>query len=145
MSEKRYVVPDGMLEAFWAEFSGGLRGVESHRRAVDGLEAALRWLAENPIVPDHAQAIHLCETFEDKGGSRKADYCDSIRHVAVEWQRRCFLEPAPELSVVPHIEDLVTQAYDRIAKITIGEALDQWPERIRFVAVEAYKRGKESR
>jgi len=62
-------------------------------------------LKENPIVPTHDQAICLCETFEDKGGSRKPDYCDSIRSVAVEWQRRMFHTPEPE--VPEEIADLV--------------------------------------
>lgn len=36
-------VPQEMLEIFWAEYSGGVRGPESERRIKDGLRAVLAW------------------------------------------------------------------------------------------------------
>ena len=49
--EKRYVVPDGMLKAIHAAMITVIPGgtQPDYERAMG--EAAIRWLAENPIVP----------------------------------------------------------------------------------------------
>ena len=86
----------------------------------DRVEAALEWISENPIVPNHEQAIALCQTFEDKGGSRKPDYCDSIRQVAVEWQKRMFLSPEED---DPDPEKTrYREALEKLAKLGNGDA-----------------------
>ena len=59
MSAGKIKVPDGLLKAFLGE-----RDYESYRESngahfagdKEQLEAALRWLSENPIVPTDAQA-----------------------------------------------------------------------------------------
>ena len=105
----KIVVPEGMLEAALdgvEELAGvGVFGMVGIRTA---LEAALCWLAENPVVPGHIQTIGLCQVYE----SRSGDYCQSIRDVATEWQRRMFLAPdlPPDplvMYVMRHFEDVV--------------------------------------
>lgn len=79
-------VPEGMLEAaFKAPYSedvgdGDVRSI---------LEAALRWLMENPIVPTDEQRAELgrLAPYEDPGNGKIHSW------VAVEWQRRMFLAP----------------------------------------------------
>jgi hypothetical protein len=92
--EKRYVVPLGMIEAA-QKFSY----IEDHERrqnyAVPNLQmtailhAAVKWLSENPIVPDKDTANRLIQ-------------CHGIHSQAdafAEWQRRMFLAPSPEPEV----------------------------------------------
>jgi hypothetical protein len=79
MSEKRYVVPDGMRAAY--KEAGGF---------LAGLEAAMRWLAENPIVPTEEQI--LLDAVPSLGSARR-----DIQHHIAAWQRRMFLSPEPEI------------------------------------------------
>ena len=107
-SEKKIVVPEGMLRAAWhAQLpadnptfewdEGDEMNRKFYRRIV---EAALRWLIENPIVPTHEQIDNM--QFDST----------QLRHVmhhiievaATEWQRRMFLAPEPE---VPTFKELL--------------------------------------
>jgi len=57
------------------------------------LEAALLWLSENPIVPTDEQSLAVV-------GLKRAfpfDAHEWVRWGAVEWQRRMFLAPEPEV------------------------------------------------
>ena len=101
-------------------------------------EAFAKALAEHPVIPTHEQAIALCEVFEDKGGSRKPDYCDSIRAVAIEFQRCMFVAPEPE--VPEGIKDMLLDARSPDSEHCFFKP-SVYNERI----TEAYRRGKESR
>jgi hypothetical protein len=91
MSEKKIVVPEGMLEA--ALDGLGIEIIKARRQYVkDTLEAALHWLSENPIVPTEKQIADLAKTmpYEDSGNG------NVLAVAVVEWQRRMFLAPEPE-------------------------------------------------
>jgi len=101
MSEKRYMVPEGMLKAAVA---GLIHCWDRIPKSTDysskqvqlstaACEAALRWLSENPIVPTDDQRAELSRLvpYEDSGNGK-------ILSVAcVEFQRRMFLAPEPEV------------------------------------------------
>ncbi len=97
MSDKRYVVPDGMAKAaleFYLNMPGKVPLTPTGERDLRLLlEAALRWLAENPVVPTDAQCGILRAVYERTGPS----FDDAIQVVAVEWQRIMFLAPEPVL------------------------------------------------
>jgi hypothetical protein len=84
MSERKYIVPEGMLRAFerrWTSLPQQPESFEQQRYA--SLLAALRWLSENPIVPTRAQVDQMV--------------ADGT-WMAVEWQRRMFLaDPEPKM------------------------------------------------
>ena len=85
MNSGKIIVPKGMLKAAGAA-SGG---VDPHGYYLVGpLEAALRWLSENPIVPtlDQIESMRRLSSYTDK------PLC-TYQDVAVEWQRRMFLAP----------------------------------------------------
>jgi hypothetical protein len=87
MSNK-IVVPEEMLKAV-ADGIGV--GVEPCRRI---LEAALRWLLENPIVPSNEQRYELTVN------ARNLDVPSTQRfqNMIAEWQSRMFLAPEQEIS-----------------------------------------------
>jgi len=100
MSDK-IVVPGGMLDAA-LEVARERRGyphlasLETARLKANvqaELEAALRWIAKNPIGPTNEQAKELWRTSTagETNEARRASLA------AVEWQRRMFLAPEPEV------------------------------------------------
>lgn len=92
MSEKKYVVPEGMLKA-------ATSGIDAARHASteqvywvkQGLLAAVQWLSEWPSVPDDYQIGEILKAKDQF----PFDAADWIRWGAVEWQRRMFLAPEP--------------------------------------------------
>lgn len=95
--EKKVKVPEGMLK----EAEGAIEKLIPvvYRSAAEpyakiGLEAALIWLSENPIVPTYRQFDEL-ERIYDKP---ETEHKEAITAVLVEWQRRMFLAPEiPEI------------------------------------------------
>ena len=86
MSEKKIVVPEGMLEAGRSAYSAYVTAGEGARRI---LEAALRWLSENPIVPTEEQISSMI--------GNAPFHRLSVLDGAVEWQRRMFVASEPEV------------------------------------------------
>lgn len=91
MMEKKIVVPEGMLKAAcraWPNGSFDYVDDDSYglfTRPV--LEAALRWLAENPIVPTDEQMGDMPDSvLTNRGGWLGIE-------LIVEWQKRMFLAP----------------------------------------------------
>lgn len=79
MSEKRYVVPEGMLKAVKEA-----QGISAYpTQAV--LEAAIRWQSENPVVPTVKQAQEVWDDCS-RGACFRSD-------CLTEWQRRMYLAP----------------------------------------------------
>lgn len=131
MTEKKIVVPEGMLKsAIEASLQRDpITGIPVLSRGfnatiISAIEAALLWIAEHPIVPNHTQTIYLCKSYEGAG----SDYCQSIRDVACSWQEIMFFAPEPEvpkemkdLLVNPvvgmvngmHINDRILEAFRR--------------------------------
>jgi hypothetical protein len=120
MSKKKIVVPGGMLKAAMGE----THRPDGNDAFVCGiLEAALRWLAENPIVPS------------DEDIESMREEAALARHFAVEWQRRMFLAPEPE--VLEEIKDLLWD------EALADDAGPRW--KINEGVIEAYRRGQEQR
>ena len=81
----KIIVPEGMLKAFAETKGEGLPAWDRHRRK---LEAALRWLSENPIVPSESEACRLAmENNSDLGSA------EEVIGYITGWQRRMFLGP----------------------------------------------------
>ena len=100
--EKKYVVPDGMLETAIEDCMDlPIHGPDGIGAAMceRALEAAVRWLAENPIEPTKEQWSKLW-TDTRSGGLHGGNY-----KMLSEWQRRMFLAPEPE--VPQGIDDLL--------------------------------------
>ena len=106
MSEKKIVVPEGMIRAVedrcgdLCKYGGKSQSVRFVSQTA--VEAALRWLSENPILPTAEQ---LYSTI----GKLPVAMCDIVwterdRALIAEWQRRMFLAPEPE--VPEEIKDL---------------------------------------
>jgi hypothetical protein len=128
MSEKKIVVPKGMLKA------AGLStdGIDPEGYFIyTAIEAALRWLSENPIVPSDEQVGEmLAAKSQFYGHFVPADW---IRWGATDWQRRMFLALEPE---VPGLDDVLESfiAYMRVG----GPNLDEVEAKL-----EAYRRGQQ--
>ena len=103
--EKRYQVPEGMLQAAVdsvARQQGMNDATRMHYKTV--LEAALRWLSENPIVPTTKQAVEMiCKlALTDPDQLPKINQYQTQELVS-EWQRQMFL--APEIS--PFVQSVI--------------------------------------
>jgi hypothetical protein len=125
--EKKIVVPEGMLRATWNameehmqthNFVGCVPG--SMCSLTVGIEAALLWWSENPIVPTLEQAAELWRV---TNGTLKDTWPVSI---AVEWQRRMFLAPEPKMP----------DAVKQLLKESCGSGMS-----VEALIVEAYNRG----
>lgn len=129
MDEKKYAVPAGMLDAF--------RKAETHHGRVWDAEvleamltAALRWLAENPIVPTPEQMNKL--RFDTCDNDMTTTFNQRSINLATAWQRRMFLAPEPEIPEA--VKDLLWKSEDD------GKNYDPAPGHNRDV-IEAYRRG----
>jgi len=140
MSKKRYIVPDGMYraadEAITKARGSSPHIMGGHARDV-ALEAAVRWLAENPIVPTVEQSKSLIEYQSGFGfshdktipevrtvtmhGSTMRDYAMLI---AVEWQRRMFLSPEPQDNSAAFISKLQGYTFTPEEAAKIKHAID---------------------
>jgi len=138
--EKKIVVPSGMVDAAYGKAiedeDGKVRyspvdAVKSHERlGVERiLEAALRWLSENPIEPTQKQSRKL---YADVPQGLLVDEVPSW--YAIVWQRRMFL--APESEVPEEIKDLLW---------SIGGTWMQTDKKHNNEVAEAYRRGKEAK
>lgn len=91
MSEKRYLVPEGMLRAAGYAF---MRCLADGKYLNAALEAALRWQSENPIVPTNGQ-LWACEMAVSGQGKGPFEGCSAV---IAEWQRRMYLAPGSGVS-----------------------------------------------
>lgn len=111
MSEKKIVVPDGMLNAANERLDIWSGGPNSRVYCVEDranvarvtLEAALLWLSEHPIVPTPDQMESMAQSLNSPW---------SICYIPfiAEWQRRMFLAPEPSIDplvmyIMRHFED----------------------------------------
>lgn len=144
MTEQKYRVPKGMLEAV----EKSLRANNAYLQ--DGLtrdvedivlpllvKAALRWLSQNPIVPTESQEKEVHDYVLRDNPLRPAPSPWSwIKIGWIEGQRRMFLVPEPDREAV---KDLLYNYGDQQPSNELGR---KWvDERI----LEAYRRGRESR
>lgn len=135
---KKIVVPEGMLKAAVedAAWNGPIYGARG-AIGVIVLEAGLRWLSENPIVPNASDTLGLLQEIVQSGHLSNEEYCSipstTVRAVIREWQCRMFLAPEPE--VPEAIKDLLldertNEGLGKVAGKSYNNAL-----------IEAYQRG----
>ena len=124
MGEKRVVVPEGMYDA-------AMKYQDSGIQCGAALEAALRWLSENPIVPTEEQAQYMYD------GKKGLGHAGTIRYCMIEWQRRMFLAPEPnpldDLYIFPN------------QFIPVDLKVDISANDVNVRINEAYRRGQQSR
>lgn len=91
MSKKRYVVPEGMLKEFYVGYNEPEPAecvTSEWSPALAGLEAAIRWQSENPVVPSDEWVLEaMCKA------RSTSSTLDSAKQMFVEWQRRMYLAP----------------------------------------------------
>jgi hypothetical protein len=94
----KIAIPAGMLEAFHkAEYHFGLKWDDATLDKM--LDAAIRWLVENPIVPTQDQRKELLSLCNEVCRTLQKDYeADEVSAVnaAIEWQRIMFLATEPK-------------------------------------------------
>lgn len=145
---KKIVVPEGMREAADAAISDA-RKERSSRPGVPGgnaelrlgeveeitIQAALRSLSENPVIPTKKQMDSIRAGLDDYG-------YDQFRLVVREWQRIMFL--APELEVPEEIKDLLFSSPGGIP-VVLHDNCVSVQEQVNDRIIEAHSRGKKSR
>ena len=116
-------------------------------------EAAIRWIAENPIVPSTKEALTLLQERVESGHLSNEDYdaipITTIKCVIAEWQRRMFLKPERDVpkGEVQIIADLVGKAQEEAlsnGQFDDHEDRRKWGKKI-LTELEAYRRGKASK
>jgi len=142
MSENRkYVVPEGMLTAADQEIrvcSSIPSTISDRQMAIIQkitIEAALRWLSKNPIVPTPEQnkaMSELARSVSIQYGTNAITDA-STATIIVEWQRRMFAAPEPEIP--PQIEDLMLDP----KRYSVGL------EKFNAAVLEAFNRGRRVR
>jgi hypothetical protein len=90
--EKNIVVPEGMSKAFLRK-ANHFGSKWDDRVLLEMLSSALRWLSYNPVTPNDKQYRKLHADFEGKS-------LGWGMFALLEWQRRMFLAPEPELNPV---------------------------------------------
>lgn len=134
MSEKKIVVPQGMLAAAY-EYCPASFAMPAVRAM---LEAALLWASQHPLYPTIEQQFSLHDswprslTYDEKSTH---PIQDQIFYSIVEWQRIAFLAPEPE--VPEEVKDLLVD-------IGISPELSVGRRQFNGNIVEAFRRGQKS-
>ena len=124
---KKILIPEGMLQAGRAVYSGYVTAEVGARRI---LEAALRWLAENPQHPtdyEFGEIVNACRDSIGAEAWEKGTEWMRAGMLCHEWQRRMFDAPEPEM----------------IGNEEIGRFCGRY-QRIDDAVREAYLRGQQS-
>jgi len=133
MSEKKYVIPEGMLNVAIFALASNWDFFDTKHCTERVLEAAVCWLAENPIVPTMRQADEilspLCGIPSNRVSGRLSN---AAVEVAVEWQRRMFLASEPEIPEA--VKDMMWQDIG-------GSVPDHKIDEHNRDVAEAYQRG----
>jgi hypothetical protein len=129
--EKKIVVPEGMSLAVGHAVFEECGSRQFHPLIRVALEAALRWLSVNPIVPTAKQFVDLFDELSEVNDGKLSHRC------VVEWQRRMFLAPEPE--VPEAVSDLTVEMIDGIPDYKCSR------QRFNSTIAEAYRRGQQSK
>ena len=129
MREKKYVVPQGMLDAAYqyCPASFAMPAVRSM------LESSLRWLSENPVVPTVEESKELWRT---SGAAVELTESKRASIYATEWQRRMFL--VEEDRVPEEIKDMLLGISEELNPTVTGNEHNA-------AVIEAYRRGQKSK
>lgn len=136
-SMKSVVVPEGMLEAARTSIlKRAGQALSFDQMTYLNVEAALQWLADNPIVPTNEQANNLWEIalcVDDI----KNETDHAAKNLAMAWQRVMFLAPEP---IMPkELHDLTWRNSNGPAgKVSLS--FKEMDDRI----LEAFRRGQKS-
>lgn len=144
---RKIIVPQKMHSAAW---NAQHEHAKTHGPAVGclpgspcsldvGLEAALRWLSDNPIVPTEKQwneaGVAVYQRYREKVGP-SFNYHHS--EICAEWQRRMFL--APELKIPDAVEDLMWSETLYAGDTGFHDAIPN----INKAIIEAFHRGQKA-
>jgi hypothetical protein len=95
----KIVVPENIKQAALDAAGQTLLGTPWQEIALASVEAAMRCLSENPIVPTTGDVLGLLQERVLSGNLSEEEYCGipatTIKCVMREWQRRMFLAPEP--------------------------------------------------
>ena len=146
MSERKYVLPNGMERAAWdamdahAKVHGPAVGcvLGSMCSLTAGLEAAIRWQAENPAVPTPEQGREIRAVWDHVDRLKDASMCDFVETICREWQRRMYLAPEPE--ALEEVKDLL---WGEVGGTSQTSSAILAPSH-NLQVVEAYRRGQKS-
>jgi hypothetical protein len=127
--EKKIVVPKEMQVAFVKAMQDRFGSVPGGTAV--GLEAALRWLSEHPIVPTMEQATEMSD-------SGHPCVLDGVWY-AIEWQLRMFLAPEPKAP--EEIKDLL---FSEERKGLPDPYVNEYTARVDARIIEAYRRGQKN-
>ena len=111
MKEKKIIVPEGMLKAAVAAVKIPISGEIVRNQPHDILEAALRWLSENPIVPTTEQIMSEANRTREFEAIMYAQWIGW-------WQSHMFDAPEPELDpmvmyIMRHFDDVEHDPHTR--------------------------------
>ena len=128
MGERKIVVPEGMLRAVRKRYPANRDNFSEAATRADLIDA-LRWLSENPIKPNDAQMQALWDDSASCGPFGTAKFA------VIEWQRRMFLAPEPE--VPEEIADML---------LTRGchKNVEGFKDELNLRILEAFNRGKKA-
>ncbi len=135
MSEKKYVVPKEMSIYVAGKVFHQCGKCDFHPQIRIALDAAVRWISENPPVPTSEQAFAIEVSYPVRIHS------PSRTKFAEEWIRRMFL--APEDPVPEEVKDLLYASEVRVGCENPIEASQFIEESDRRV-LEAYRRGQKA-
>jgi len=143
-NEKKIVVPKGMIEAVIDHHpSKGALQSDPDMLSTDTvtavLEAAIRWMIENPIVPSTKDADKLWREAHTLSADSKTGHAG--KDMLIEWQRMMFLAPEPE--VPEEVKDLMSKYAD--PKLQTDGLLRAMARGHNEDIIEAYRRGQKSR
>ena len=132
----KVLVPEGMLDAACEQYEVQLRVVNGTQGVEKILASALRWLADNPIVPndDNVRDVSMVV------GPGTGTY-DMMRGFMVGWQRRMFLAPEPE--VPQELESLLFPTPSGIPVVMTPSCVTVQKE-VNDRIIEAYRRGQKA-
>lgn len=138
MSEKKIVIPEGMLAA---AIKGGSAQTSGQQCIVrDGLEAALRWLSENPLCLDGSIDADIQDSLVNmRGIDRSIITRELIACILTLGQSRMFLAPEPE--VPQEITDLLC---DRSGGGQAVTSMEDAQNSVDARIVEAFRRGQKA-
>jgi len=159
---KKILIPEGMLQAGRAVYSGYVTAEVGARRI---LEAALRWLAENPQHPtdyEFGEIVNACRDSIGAEAWEKGTEWMRAGMLCHEWQRRMFvdrvdyyrrtpdggyvkmdgpMDTTPELKV----EDEVAVLADNLYETTMHQRREVARGSMEQFLAEAYHRGQKSK
>lgn len=121
---KKIIVPEEMLQTAIKESSAQTTGQQNFVR--DGLEAALLWLSENPIVPSDEQASEIWKIALEKAPKINKSNGETLhlaaKNLAVAWGAIMFLPPGQEKEAVDEEKERFRVALEKLAKLGNGDA-----------------------